>query len=108
MAVHPAVGDETEQVKRRPARLPARVDERPVLEEGTRLDVVVDPDEILAHDPPRPQVGVPDLGVPHLPVRQADRLARGVKPGVRVVGPEAVDAACRPGRRRTHPGPGAG
>ena len=39
-----------------PRACAAGVDERPVLEEGARLDVVVDPDQVLAHDPPRAQV----------------------------------------------------
>src|SRR3954467_8157894 len=34
---------------------------------------------------------MPDLGVAHLPRRQADRLARGLQGRVRVLGPEAVE-----------------
>ena len=79
-------------MRRRPARLrgSASTSGR-VLEEGARRDVVVDPHEVLAHDAAGAQVGVPDLGVPHLPVGQADRPARRVELGVRIVCPEAVE-----------------
>src|SRR6185437_11237907 len=52
VAVDAAVGDEAEQVQGRSAGTPAGVHEHRVLVEGARLEVVVDADEVLAHDPP--------------------------------------------------------
>ncbi len=59
-------------------RLPAtrrarrRVEERPVVEEGTVFDGARDAGEVLHHQPPGTDVHMPDLGVPHLLVGQAD------------------------------------
>src|SRR5690606_20553862 len=54
-------------------------------------DRLVDTGQVLVHDPAGPHVRVPDLGVAHLPGRQADRLTGGDQLGVRVAGQQPVE-----------------
>ena len=52
--------------------------QRLVLEERAVLDRLVDPQQVLLDDRARAEVEVPDLGVAHLPLGQADRRPPGV------------------------------
>ena len=72
MAVHTAVGDQAKKMQsrcRERARMPraepdsARVSVR---------DRLVDPREILINDPPRAEIEMTNLGIPHLAFRQAN------------------------------------
>ena len=107
--VDASVGDEPEQVDP-PAPLPCSVDcpaEGRILMERARTDGAVHPHQILVDDAARADREVADLGVPHLSVGQADRLARGGERRVRVARPEIVedgrlgelDRVARPGWR---------
>ena len=71
--VDTAVGDEAEQVHL-VAALECR-DERRILEEGAILDRLVHAHQVLVEDAAGTDRQVADLGVAHLPRRQADRLA---------------------------------
>src|SRR5262245_28839731 len=104
-----AVGDEPEQV-----HVLAAVecsDQRRILEERAVLDRVVHTHQVLEQDAPGADRQVPDLRVPHLPVREADRLSRGLQRGVRVLAPQPVedgrlrelDRVPRPGRGQPPP-----
>src|SRR5262249_28657810 len=63
--------------------------------------------EVLEEDPPRPDRQVPDLGVAHLALREADGLPGGRESRVRIARPQVVehrgvgqlDRVPRPGRR---------
>jgi hypothetical protein len=59
-----------------------------VVEEAAVLDRGVDPGQVLVDDPARAEVHVPDLGIAHLPVRQADVAAFGMDQGVRGLLPD--------------------
>ena len=100
VGVHPARPDEPDDVE--PAlRLPraaARIQERRPFEEGPVGDGGVDPRQVLEHRPAGADVEVADLGVAHLSGRQADRLARGLEPGIRPA-PEQPAPDRRVGRR---------
>ena len=68
----------------------------------------VDPRQVLHHHPPGADVEVPDLGVAHLPFRQADIVAGGAQEGARPGRPQRVEGrACGPGGRRCPPPPRA-
>jgi hypothetical protein len=63
-------------------RAPARLEERVVLVERAVLDGAIDAHEVLVDDPSGAEVRVADLGVPHLPLRQADRQPARLDGGV--------------------------
>ena len=88
--VDAAVGDEAEQVDVAAPRSKAAV-ERRVLEERAVRDRAVHALQVLEEDAAGADRQVADLGVAHLPGRQADRLARGLERRVRVLGPEPVE-----------------
>jgi hypothetical protein len=46
--------------------------------------------QVLVDDPTGAEIHVPDFGVAHLPVRQADETALGVDQGMRVGGQQGV------------------
>ena len=97
--VDAAVRDEAEQVDVLAAL--ERAEQRGVLEERAVLDRLVHADEILEEDAPGADRQVPDLGVAHLAVREADRGARRLELRVRVLAPEPVeDRRVRQARRR--------
>ena len=107
--VDAAVGDEPQQVHVLAAlECP---DEGRVLEERAVLDRLVDAHQVLEEHAPGADRQVPDLGVAHLAVRQADRLAGRLQRRVRVLGPEPVehggvgelDRVPRPGRGESPP-----
>ena len=87
--VDAAVRDEPEQVD--VLARARRRRERLVLEQLAGLDRPVHAHEILVEDPARADRQVPDLGVAHLPLRQADGLARGDELRVREVAPQPVE-----------------
>ena len=91
--VDAAVRDEPEQVDVAVplARAPERRDERLVLEEAAVPDRPVDTLEVLVEHAAGADREVADLGVAHLPGRQADRLAGGGEAGVRTLRPEPVE-----------------
>ena len=78
-----------------------------VLEQLAGLDRLVHAHEVLEEDAARADRQVPDLGVPHLALRQADGRARRRELRVREVAPQPVedgrvgelDRVARPGRR---------
>jgi hypothetical protein len=96
VAVHAAVGHEPEKVDVRPALLrPLEcIPERLVLEEVAALDRAVDSHEVLVDHPAGADREMADLGVPHLPARQADRFPGGFERRVRVAAPELVEDGC--------------
>src|SRR5438067_1799349 len=87
--MHPAVGDEPEQMHVLPAL--ERAAKRLVLEEPAGLDRVVHTHEILEQDAARPDRQVADLRVSHLRFRESDGRARGDERRVRTVPPEPVE-----------------
>ena len=91
--VDSARGDEPEQVDVAAvvARALHRGDEGRVLEERPARDRAVHAHEVLEQDAAGADREVADLGVPHLPRRKPDRLARGRELGVRVPLPERVE-----------------
>ena len=109
VGVDAALGDEPEQVNVAAARLRALegADEHRILEERAVADRGVHPLQVLEQDPAGPDRQMADLGVAHLPGRQADRLAGGREGRVRVLAPEPVedgrvrelDSIARAGRR---------
>ena len=56
-----------------------RVGERAVGEKRPGTDRASDAGELLVDHAPGAEVEVPDLGVPHLPDRKADAVARGIE-----------------------------
>ena len=78
-----------------------------VLEQLAGLDRLAHTHEVLEEDAARADRQVPDFGVPHLTVRQADGRARRFELRVREVAPEPVedgrvgelDRIAGPGRR---------
>ena len=72
--VHPAVGDEPQQMDALAAL--EGCEERAVLEERPVLDRLGDPGEVLVQPPARADRQVPHLGVPHLARRATRRLPR--------------------------------
>src|SRR6185437_15859958 len=91
VAVHAPIRDQPQQVQRRAAGPLAGVDQDRVLPKRPRSDVVLDAHQILADDPAGAEVGVADLGVPLLALRQADRPPGGIQGAVRVLLPEPVE-----------------
>ena len=100
--VHTAIRDEPEKVNVSPAfaRSTERGDERVVLGERAVGDGGVHSREILKENPPGADGEVADLGVPHLPRRQSDRLTRRGERRVREPIPERVEhrRSCEPYR----------
>ena len=92
VAVHAARRNEAEEVKcaARLLRAVDGVEQSLVLEERALGDRLRDARELLVDDAPCADVRMPDLGVAHLPVRQADVLARRLQLGVRIFRREAV------------------
>ena len=72
--MHAAVGQQTEDVQGgiEPLALVDRAHQRFVFEEITVLNGLGDAGQLLIHDAARADIGVTDLGVAHLTVRQAD------------------------------------
>ena len=91
--VDAAVGDEAEQVDVAAALSgPAEgAEEGRVLEELTGLDRPVDAHEVLEGHAAGPDREVADLGVPHLPRREPDVLARRAQGRVGMARPEIVE-----------------
>ena len=92
--VDAAVGDQADQVQAAARAVRAALAggaQRLVLEEAAVGDRVVDPRQVLLDDRPGAEVEVADLGVAHLPVRQADVAALGRELRVRIAVPELVE-----------------
>src|SRR5829696_1061959 len=91
--VDAAVRDEPQEMHVSPPLLRSTegADQSVILEEGAVRDRIVDPDEILRHDPPRSDRQVADLGVPHLSLREADGAAGRSQRRVWVAGPQGVE-----------------
>ena len=92
--VDTAVGDQAHQVQA-PAgtgagRLAGAL-QHGVLEEAAVGNRFVDPGQVLRDDRTRTEVEVPNLGVPHLAVGEADVAPAGRQRGVRVAIPQAVE-----------------
>jgi hypothetical protein len=87
--VHAAGRDEPDQVHAR--RILQRRLQHLVAGQRPVRDGLVDPREVLRHDRAGAEVEVADLGVAHLPLRQADGLALGGQRGVSVPGPQLVE-----------------
>jgi hypothetical protein len=92
--VHAAVGEETREVDGPPFGLDAG---EAVGEGGHPGHLAVargfgDADDVLVDHPPRPDVEMPHLGVPHLPLRQTDRQPGGFERRPRHLAEEAVEA----------------
>ena len=92
VAVHAARRNEAEEVQcaARLLRTHDGMEQRLVLEERTVGDRLRDARELLVDDASCADVRMPDLGVAHLPVRQADVLTRCLQLGMRVFCREAV------------------
>ncbi len=111
VGVDAAVGDEPEQVHVAVALAGAteHAEQRLVVEERAVGDGRAYAHEILEEDPSRADREVPDLGVPHLAVGQADGTAGSCELRVRVALPQRVedgrlrqlDGVARAGRRQT-------
>ena len=63
-------------------------------EKVAALDRAVDPHEVLVDHAARADREMTDLGVPHLPAREADRLAGSFERRVRVAAPQLVEDRC--------------
>ena len=61
------------------------------LGDGAGCDRLVDPREVLHHEPASADIGVADLGIAHLAVGQPDIPARGREKGVRALPHHAVE-----------------
>jgi hypothetical protein len=61
-----------------------------VVEKLARTDLFGDADRLLVHDPPGPDVLMPDLAVAHRPLRQADVEPAGADQRVRILGHQPV------------------
>ncbi len=91
-AVDTAVREQPDEVKR---VLPVdatihRLRKHGALEQFAVPDALVDAGEVLVHDPAGAHIHVADFGVPHLPGREPDRLARGDELRMRVAFQQAV------------------
>ncbi len=75
----------------------AEVGERLEAEEVAPLDALGDPDQVLGHHAAGAQVQVADLGVPHLPLGEADGEPARLEQGARLALPQAVPHR-RPGQ----------
>jgi hypothetical protein len=105
-----AVGEQAPEMERAVARLEIgeEFDQRRIRRQRAVGDRLVDPGQFLVNDPARAEVQVADFAVAHLPGGQADVLARGAEPALRVgfieilveraVSPAA--AHCLPASRR--------
>ena len=105
--VHAALGDQADEVDAR--RVPHRLPQGLVLGQRAVRDGGVDAREVLRHDRARAEVEMADLGVAHLALGQADRLALGGELRVRVLPPTAGRTrGCRRARWRSPARPGRG
>ena len=93
MRVDAALRDEAEQMDGAAALLGPleRSHERRVLEERAVADGGVHALQVLEEDPPGADRQMPDLGVAHLPGREADRLTGCRERRVRELAPEPVE-----------------
>jgi hypothetical protein len=100
--VYARVADDPEQVQVRPFR--QRIRHR-----GVQLDVVVersvadrlgDRDRLLVHNPPRPNVLVPDLAVAHRPLGEPDVEPAGVDEHIRILRQQPVGHGVLPQENR--------
>ena len=76
MTVHPPIRNQPQKVQPLPLRLRKRLLHHRLRRQLPLTDRLVNPRQILIHNPPRPQVEVPHLTVPHLPIRQPHILTR--------------------------------
>ena len=92
VAVHATVGYQSHQVHRatRRDRCVDRLDQNRVLEDRAVRDRTIDPGELLVDDATGTDVEVPDLGVAHLPLGQADREPAREKRGPRAPGEQRI------------------
>ena len=102
VAVNPAVREEAQQME---GFIPLLTGPDSREEDGILVKIPVlygfcDTGQLLVDDPPRAHVGVPHLGVAHLPLRQAHSQAGSLQLGVGVFSKNAVQIGglCRPDR----------
>ena len=98
-AARPDEADEVETAARVRGS-PACLEERRALEEAAVGDRGVDPRQVLEDRPAGTEVEMTDLGVAHLPRRQADRALRGAQDRVWPVAQEPSPGRHRGGRDR--------
>ena len=93
MRMHAAGRHQAHQVAGAAVRLEARdqILQRRLLRDLAARDRVADARQVLHHDAAGADVEMADLGIAHLPVRQADVLAGGVQQRVRAERPEPVE-----------------
>jgi hypothetical protein len=98
MRMHAAGRDEADEMAGAAAVLELldQLGERRCLLDLAARDGAADPRQILHDHAAGPDVEMADLGIAHLPGRQADRLARGVQEAVRTALPQPVEGR-RPG-----------
>ncbi len=89
--MHSPVGDQSEQVHPTTGGDPEGLREDVVPREPPARHGLVDPQQILRHHRPRPQVQVAHLAVPHLPCRQPHRHTRRLQRRVRVTPPQLLE-----------------
>ena len=87
--VHPAVGDQADEVDA--LRVGERLHQHLVGLDRAVVDGVVDAGQVLLDHSAGAEVQVPHLGVAHLALGQAHRGARRIELGVRIARPEVVE-----------------
>ncbi len=92
VAVHATGGEQAHEMERAVDRLRGGTGgaQFGIGEEAAVLDGRIDAGEVLVDDPAGAEVHVPDFGVAHLPVRQADEAALGVDQRMRVASQQGV------------------
>ena len=90
--MHPAVGHQPKQMQPAAARdrFTDRFQQNRVFIERTVTNALIDADEILQDDAPASHDHVSDLGISHLPVRQAHGGTAGLQLGERMFGEQGV------------------
>ena len=90
--MHSAIGHQAKQVQPAAARdrFADRFQQNRVFIERVVANVLIDADKILQDDAPASHNHVSDLGIPHLPVRQAHGGTAGLQLGERMFGEQGV------------------
>ena len=93
MPMHPAVRDHAHQMRHATTGLQGgdKGQQTRILRERAILDRQINRPQIHRHHPPRADVGVTDLGIAHLPGRQADIGAEGGQSGAGAGSPKTIE-----------------
>ena len=93
MRVHATGGNQAEQVAGAAGGLqpPDQIRQHRVFRQAAVLDREADPRQVLHHHAPGADIEVADLGIAHLPIRQADIQPGGAQQRVRTGRPEPVE-----------------